>query len=156
MAPSPAAVAIVAACDGNLRLLKETASKVNLREAKDAKGQNVLHFAAVKGYLEVCRFLIEYSCHHDAEPSSRMRQSEIRPRALRRSALYQTHQHRAPRANGQHLIRSSACAASVSLNEDHEDHYSIQEMNIETESVTECKCIQYIGKSHFLYMHRAR
>ncbi|KAF8692216.1 hypothetical protein HU200_039819 [Digitaria exilis] len=37
------------------------ANKVDLREAKDAKGRNALHFAAVKGHLEVCRFLVEES-----------------------------------------------------------------------------------------------
>ena len=37
------------------------ATKVNLREAKDTSGRNALHFAAVKGHLEVCMFLVEES-----------------------------------------------------------------------------------------------
>ncbi|KAG0521564.1 hypothetical protein BDA96_08G172200 [Sorghum bicolor] len=49
--------ALVAAKDGDLCLLKEMAGKVNLRETKDAKGRNALHWAAVNGHLEVCRFL---------------------------------------------------------------------------------------------------
>ncbi|TVU06247.1 hypothetical protein EJB05_49449 [Eragrostis curvula] len=56
---SDSAVALQAAIDGDLPLLKKMASQVDLREAKDAKGRNVLHFAAVKGHLEVCRFLVE-------------------------------------------------------------------------------------------------
>ncbi|CAL4898070.1 unnamed protein product [Urochloa decumbens] len=60
---NPAAVAIQAAVDGNLRLLKKMASKIDLREAKGdhGGGWNLLHFAAVKGRLEVCRFLVEES-----------------------------------------------------------------------------------------------
>ncbi|CAN6334853.1 unnamed protein product [Urochloa humidicola] len=62
MAPNPSAVAIQAAIDGNLRLLKKMARKIDLREAKDtSSGQNVLHLAAAKGRLEVCRFLVEES-----------------------------------------------------------------------------------------------
>ncbi|CAN6338844.1 unnamed protein product [Urochloa humidicola] len=52
-------VALQAAIDGNLRLLKKMASKVNLREAKDDRGRNALHFAAAKGHIDVCRFLVE-------------------------------------------------------------------------------------------------
>lgn len=37
--------------------MSEMAGKVNLRETKDAKGRNALHWAAVNGHLEVCRFL---------------------------------------------------------------------------------------------------
>jgi ankyrin repeat protein len=37
------------------------ASKMNLREAKDAAGRNALHLAAEMGRLEVCRFLVEES-----------------------------------------------------------------------------------------------
>jgi ankyrin repeat protein len=38
------------------------ASEINLREAKDPiGGRNVLHFAAAKGHLEICRFLVEES-----------------------------------------------------------------------------------------------
>ncbi|KAG0537278.1 hypothetical protein BDA96_03G135200 [Sorghum bicolor] len=44
--------ALVAAKDGDLCLLKEMAGKVNLRETKDAKGRNALHWAAVNGHLE--------------------------------------------------------------------------------------------------------
>ncbi|KAK8458526.1 hypothetical protein SEVIR_3G395100v4 [Setaria viridis] len=58
---SDSGVALQAAIDGNVRLLKKMASKVNLQEAKDAKGRNALHFAAAKGHLEVCRFLVEES-----------------------------------------------------------------------------------------------
>ena len=41
--------------------MSEMADKVNLRETKDAKGRNALHWAAVNGHLEVCRFLVEES-----------------------------------------------------------------------------------------------
>nr|CAB3466401.1 unnamed protein product [Digitaria exilis] len=58
---SDSAVALQAAVDGDLPLLKKMANKVELREAKDAKGRNALHFSAVKGHLEVCRFLVEES-----------------------------------------------------------------------------------------------
>ncbi|CAN6329739.1 unnamed protein product [Urochloa humidicola] len=62
MAPNPAAVAIEAAIDGNLRLLKKMASKIDLRETKDrVGGWNALHCAAAKGHLEICRFLVEES-----------------------------------------------------------------------------------------------
>ncbi|RLN30226.1 hypothetical protein C2845_PM05G02570 [Panicum miliaceum] len=54
-------VALQAAIDGDLRLLKKVASKANLREAKDTWGRNALHFAAGKGHLAVCRFLVEES-----------------------------------------------------------------------------------------------
>jgi hypothetical protein len=38
------------------------ARQMDLREAKDpVQGTNALHFAAVKGRLEVCRFLVEES-----------------------------------------------------------------------------------------------
>ncbi|CAN6329741.1 unnamed protein product [Urochloa humidicola] len=60
MAPNPSAVAIKAANDGSLRLLKKMASKMDLREAKDNVG-NVLHCVAAKGHLEICRFLVEES-----------------------------------------------------------------------------------------------
>ncbi|KAG2630534.1 hypothetical protein PVAP13_3KG531170 [Panicum virgatum] len=52
-------VALQAAIDGDLRLLKKKASEASLREAKDDVGRNALHFAAGKGHLEVCRFLVE-------------------------------------------------------------------------------------------------
>ncbi|CAN6361702.1 unnamed protein product [Urochloa humidicola] len=61
MAANPSAVAIRAAYKGNLRLLKKLASQMDLREAKDPDGGNALHFAAAKGHLEVCRFLVEES-----------------------------------------------------------------------------------------------
>ncbi|WVZ91129.1 hypothetical protein U9M48_037341 [Paspalum notatum var. saurae] len=55
---SDVGVALQAAVDGNLRLLKEMASRVDLRDANGA-GQNALHLAAASGRLEVCRFLVE-------------------------------------------------------------------------------------------------
>ncbi|VAH98438.1 unnamed protein product [Triticum turgidum subsp. durum] len=61
MASSPSHIAIEAAINGNLRLVKKMARKVDLRGAKDAKGDTVLHFAACKGSLEICRFLVEDS-----------------------------------------------------------------------------------------------
>ncbi|CAL4898071.1 unnamed protein product [Urochloa decumbens] len=60
MAPNPSAAAIRAAFEGNLSLLKELASEVDLREAKHPDG-SALYFAAAKGHLEVCRFLVEES-----------------------------------------------------------------------------------------------
>ncbi|KAL6847064.1 hypothetical protein ACP4OV_022917 [Aristida adscensionis] len=48
-------VAFQAAVDGNLRLLK----KLDLRVATDARGKNVLHFAASKGRLEIVKYLVE-------------------------------------------------------------------------------------------------
>ncbi|CAN6338843.1 unnamed protein product [Urochloa humidicola] len=59
--PSDSDVALQAASDGNLGLLKKMAEKVILREAKDDRGRNALHSAAAKGHLEVCRFLVEES-----------------------------------------------------------------------------------------------
>ncbi|PNT62622.1 hypothetical protein BRADI_4g06000v3 [Brachypodium distachyon] len=59
MAPNPAAIALLAALDGNLLLLKKMATKLDLRETKDPKGLNALHFAANKGCLEICKFLVE-------------------------------------------------------------------------------------------------
>ncbi|CAL4905368.1 unnamed protein product [Urochloa decumbens] len=63
MAPNPSTVAIHAAIDGNVRLLKKLARKMDLREAKDdhGGGLNLLHLAAFKGRLDVCRFLVEES-----------------------------------------------------------------------------------------------
>ncbi|CAN6329744.1 unnamed protein product [Urochloa humidicola] len=61
MATNPSAVAIQAAMDGNLRLLKKMARKMDLREAKHPNGGNVLHFAAFKDRLEVCKYLVEES-----------------------------------------------------------------------------------------------
>ncbi|XP_047050536.1 ankyrin repeat, PH and SEC7 domain containing protein secG-like [Lolium rigidum] len=61
MASSPSDIALKAAFDGNLNLLKKMASKVDLRGAKDGKGITALHLAALKGYLETCRFLVEES-----------------------------------------------------------------------------------------------
>lgn len=58
---SPSNVALQAALDGNLRLLRKMAKKLDLRGAKDAKGRNALHFAASKGCLESCKFLVEES-----------------------------------------------------------------------------------------------
>jgi hypothetical protein len=34
---------------------------MDLRQVKDVEGQNLLHFAAAKGHLEVCTFLVEES-----------------------------------------------------------------------------------------------
>jgi ankyrin repeat protein len=45
-------------------LFVEMASKVNLQELKDARGRNLLHLAAWRGHLEVCRFLVEESGFH--------------------------------------------------------------------------------------------
>ncbi|RCV19375.1 hypothetical protein SETIT_3G378800v2 [Setaria italica] len=54
MAMNSSAVAIQAAVDGNLRLLKKMASKIDLREANDpSSGWNALHFAAVRGTTPV-------------------------------------------------------------------------------------------------------
>uniref|UniRef100_A0ACD5YEC0 Uncharacterized protein n=1 Tax=Avena sativa TaxID=4498 RepID=A0ACD5YEC0_AVESA len=61
MASCPRFIAFKAAFNGNLSLLKEMASKVDLRVAKDAKGNTALHLAAIKGCLESCRFLVEES-----------------------------------------------------------------------------------------------
>ena len=35
------------------------AGQMDLREAKDDEGRNALHFAAAKGHLDVCKFLVE-------------------------------------------------------------------------------------------------
>ncbi|XP_022681054.1 serine/threonine-protein phosphatase 6 regulatory ankyrin repeat subunit B [Setaria italica] len=59
MAPSTADVAIQAASDGNLRLLKGLASDLELRGVKGIKGRSLLHFAAAGGHLEVCKFLVD-------------------------------------------------------------------------------------------------
>ncbi|GJN13786.1 hypothetical protein PR202_gb00531 [Eleusine coracana subsp. coracana] len=52
-------VALQAAADGNLRLLKKAAKEVDLRGVTDAVGRNVLHVASAKGRVDICRFLIE-------------------------------------------------------------------------------------------------
>ncbi|CAN6343666.1 unnamed protein product [Urochloa humidicola] len=70
MAPSPAVVAILAARDGNLSLLKGLASDLELRGVKDIKGRNLLHFAAAGGHLEVCKFLVEESGFHPNSTSA--------------------------------------------------------------------------------------
>ncbi|KAL6847063.1 hypothetical protein ACP4OV_022916 [Aristida adscensionis] len=59
MAPASSDVALQAAIDGNLRLLKKMASRVDLRVATDANGKNALHFAAVNGRLEIVKYLVE-------------------------------------------------------------------------------------------------
>ncbi|TVU06249.1 hypothetical protein EJB05_49451 [Eragrostis curvula] len=61
MAPPPSQVALQAAIDGNLRLLKKMAKKVSLQEARDIDGRNALHLAAARAHLAVCRFLVEES-----------------------------------------------------------------------------------------------
>ncbi|TVU06262.1 hypothetical protein EJB05_49464, partial [Eragrostis curvula] len=61
MAPVLSAVAIRATVDGNLGLLKKMASRTDLREAKGPGGWTVLHFAAARGHLNVCKFLVEES-----------------------------------------------------------------------------------------------
>ncbi|CAM0949105.1 unnamed protein product [Alopecurus aequalis] len=61
MASSASDIAIDAVLRGDLRLLKKIAKKVDLRGARDAKGVTVLHFAACKGRLEICKFLVEES-----------------------------------------------------------------------------------------------
>ncbi|TVU06261.1 hypothetical protein EJB05_49463, partial [Eragrostis curvula] len=59
---NPSAVAIKAASEGNLRLLKKVAKEMDLREAKDSNGANTLYFAAAGGHLEPNRvFLSVYS-----------------------------------------------------------------------------------------------
>jgi ankyrin repeat protein len=34
------------------------ANKVDQRVVKDSNGKNLLHFAAAKGHLEICKFLV--------------------------------------------------------------------------------------------------
>ncbi|KAM0872602.1 hypothetical protein ACQ4PT_038618 [Festuca glaucescens] len=70
MASSASDIALKAAFDGNLRLLKKMAKKVDLRGAKDAKGDTVLHFAARKGCLRIYRFqVMRYLIDHGADPA---------------------------------------------------------------------------------------
>ncbi|RLN27594.1 tankyrase-1-like [Panicum miliaceum] len=64
MAPGPSDAAIQAARDGNLRRLKEMASGVDLRGVRGSKGRTLLHLAAAKGRLKVCKFLVEGSGLH--------------------------------------------------------------------------------------------
>ncbi|TVU27272.1 hypothetical protein EJB05_29872, partial [Eragrostis curvula] len=52
-------VALQAAADGNLRLLKKASKQLDLRGVKNAGGKNLLHVASTKGRLDICRFLIE-------------------------------------------------------------------------------------------------
>ncbi|XP_044948259.1 ankyrin repeat and SOCS box protein 5-like [Hordeum vulgare subsp. vulgare] len=52
-------IALQAARDGDLRVLKEMAEQTDLRGAKDVEGANALHLAAQKGCLKCCKFLIE-------------------------------------------------------------------------------------------------
>ncbi|KAL6622580.1 hypothetical protein ACP70R_032459 [Stipagrostis hirtigluma subsp. patula] len=59
MAPIPSDVVLQAAVDGDHRRLKKMAKKMDLRKATGIKGQNALHFLALKSRLETCRFLIE-------------------------------------------------------------------------------------------------
>ncbi|KAM0865062.1 hypothetical protein ACQ4PT_043526 [Festuca glaucescens] len=55
MASSPSGIAL----DGELSFHKKMASKMDLRRAKDSKGNTALHSAASSGCLESCRFLVE-------------------------------------------------------------------------------------------------
>ncbi|KAM0823533.1 hypothetical protein ACQ4PT_070810 [Festuca glaucescens] len=57
MASSPSGIDL----DGDLSLHKEMASKMDLRGAKDSDGNTALHWAASRGCLESCRFLVEES-----------------------------------------------------------------------------------------------
>ncbi|CAN6334844.1 unnamed protein product [Urochloa humidicola] len=59
--PSDSDVALQAAIDGNLSLLKKMAKEVDLQEAKDDRGRNALHHAAARAHLSVCKFLVEES-----------------------------------------------------------------------------------------------
>ncbi|RCV19373.1 hypothetical protein SETIT_3G378600v2 [Setaria italica] len=61
MATNSSAVAIKAAIDGKLRLLKKMASRMDLREAKDPNVGSLLHLAAARGHVEICRLLVEES-----------------------------------------------------------------------------------------------
>ncbi|CAN6334850.1 unnamed protein product [Urochloa humidicola] len=55
-------IAFRAALNGNLRLLKQMAGMMDLREVKHPNiGGNLLHFAAAKDRVEICRFLVEES-----------------------------------------------------------------------------------------------
>ncbi|TVT98380.1 hypothetical protein EJB05_00575 [Eragrostis curvula] len=69
MAPTATEVLLGAATDGNIRLLKKMARKVNLREATGFKGRNALHRAAAAGRLEICRYLIEEAGFDANSPS---------------------------------------------------------------------------------------
>ncbi|CAL4891192.1 unnamed protein product [Urochloa decumbens] len=70
MSLSPADVAIQAARDGGLRLLKGLANDLELRGVKGFKGRSLLHFAAAGGHLEVCKFLVEESGFHPNSTSA--------------------------------------------------------------------------------------
>ncbi|CAL5092574.1 unnamed protein product [Urochloa decumbens] len=70
MAPSTADVAIQAAHDGNLLLLKGTANSLELRGVKGIMGPSLLHFAAASGHLEVCKFLVEELGFHPNSTSA--------------------------------------------------------------------------------------
>ncbi|KAM0857318.1 hypothetical protein ACQ4PT_048518 [Festuca glaucescens] len=55
MASSPSGIAL----DAELSFHKKMASKMDLRKARDSKGNTALHSAASSGCLESCRFLVE-------------------------------------------------------------------------------------------------
>ncbi|GJN35392.1 hypothetical protein PR202_gb24164 [Eleusine coracana subsp. coracana] len=59
MALAPSHLALQAAVDGNLRLLKEMAKKMDLRVVKDDNRKTLLHLAAAKGHFEFCKLMIE-------------------------------------------------------------------------------------------------
>uniref|UniRef100_J3NEQ7 Uncharacterized protein n=1 Tax=Oryza brachyantha TaxID=4533 RepID=J3NEQ7_ORYBR len=61
MTPAPSVLALEAAQDGNLRLLRKLAKNLDLRGVKSKDGLNALHFAASHGHLECCKFLVEES-----------------------------------------------------------------------------------------------
>ncbi|XP_047050714.1 serine/threonine-protein phosphatase 6 regulatory ankyrin repeat subunit C-like [Lolium rigidum] len=57
--------------DGDLSLHKQMASKMDLRGAKDSDGNTALHWAASRGRLESCRFLVE-ECGLDVNAVSKL------------------------------------------------------------------------------------
>ncbi|XP_047048523.1 protein TANC1-like isoform X2 [Lolium rigidum] len=57
--------------DGDLSLHKQMASKMDLRGAKDSDGNTALHWAASRGCLESCRFLVE-ECGLDVNAVSKL------------------------------------------------------------------------------------
>ncbi|XP_021302360.1 serine/threonine-protein phosphatase 6 regulatory ankyrin repeat subunit B [Sorghum bicolor] len=64
MPPSPLEVAVRAAVAGDLRLIKEMATTMDLRRGMGRNGRNMLHFSATAGVLDFCRFLVEEAGFH--------------------------------------------------------------------------------------------